>query len=161
MSSDDKGPLTRVDDAEPVQPEEYTTVRAVITSAEGERCNVCLWLADSVDERSQGLKGVTDLGAAVGMVFVFREPVENNFVMIDTVMPLSIAWFRDGVYVSETDMEPCVGVDASTCDRYGATERYTMAVEMFQGELGVVGIGPGSTIEVLVDTESLDCAPAP
>ncbi len=151
-SSADTDIRTRADGlvGDGVQPEGFTTVSALVTSADGETCTVCLWLAVSSDERSRGLKGVTDLGDAAGMAFVFDGPSDGAFVMIDTPTPLSIAWFdADGGFVSALDMEPCTEARSSDCARYRADAPYTLAVEMFQGELDVVGIGPGSTIELL------------
>ena len=145
-------------DGDGVRPEGFTTVAAEVTSADGEVCTVCLWLADTAEERPRGLKGVTDLGGAVGMAFVFDQPGEGAFVMIDTPTPLSIAWFdADGGYVSALDMEPCTESDSSRCERYRPEAAYVLAVEMFQGQLGAIGIGPGSRIELLADTESPDC----
>ncbi len=152
---------TRADDAvgDGVRPEGFTTVAAAVTSAEGEVCIVCLWLADVADERSRGLMGVTDLGDAVGMAFVFDAPSEAAFVMIGTPTPLSIAWFdATGGHVSSLDMEPCVEEDPADCERYRAQAAYTVAIEMFQGELDAIGIGAGSTVELLAGTESVECA---
>jgi uncharacterized membrane protein (UPF0127 family) len=152
---------TRSDDAvgDGIVPEGYTTVTAEVTSADGDVCTVCLWLADSPGERSRGLMGVTDLGGPVGMAFVYEEPIEGNFVMIGTPTPLSIAWFGpDRFFLNQTDMEPCLVEDSSVCERYPAVGPYEVAVEMFQGELGKIGIGPGSSIELFVGTESPTCA---
>ena len=152
---------TRVDGltGEGVTPVGFTTIEARIISAGGEVCTVCLWLADTADERSRGLMGVTDLGDAVGMAFVFETPTDDRFFMFQTPAPLSIAWFdRSGAFVAATDMEPCLEDDDATCERYAPGGSYTVAVEMLQGELDVVGIGPGSTIELLAGTESPTCA---
>ena len=133
-----------------VKPDGFTTATVRVTSAEGEVCRICLWLADASDERGRGLMGVTDLGEPVGMLFQFEQPVRGNFYMFNTPMPLSIAWFTDaGSHVHEADMEPCLVDDSATCERYGPGDDYLFAIEMVQGELNVVGIGPGSTIEVL------------
>ena len=141
-----------------VRPEGFTTIAAEVTSAEGEVCTVCLWLADVADERARGLMGVTDLGDAVGMAFVYDQPSDGAFVMIGTPTPLSIGWFgADGGFVSTVDMEPCAQSDSSRCERYRAEGPYLVAIEMFQGELDVVGIGPGSTVELIAGTESVDC----
>lgn len=151
---------TRVDGltGEGAMPVGFTTIEARIISAEGEVCTVCLWLADTADERSRGLMGVTDLGDAVGMAFVFDAPTDGRFFMFQTPAPLSIAWFDlVGAFVAATDMEPCLEADDATCERYAPGGSYTVAVEMLQGELDVVGIGPGSTIELPAGTESPTC----
>ena len=145
-------------DGDGVRPEGFTTIAAEVTSTDGEVCTVCLWLADTADERPRGLMGVTDLGDAVGMAFVFDQPGEGAFVMIGTPTPLSIAWFdADGGFVNALDMDPCTEGDSSRCERYRPEAPYVLAIEMFQGELDAIGIGPGSRIELLAGTESPDC----
>jgi uncharacterized protein len=141
-----------------VRPEGFTTVTARIASVDGDVCDVCLWLADDGDERSRGLMGVTDLGGPVGMAFVWDEPIDGQFFMLGTPTPLSIAWFEpSGAHLSETDMAPCITEDASTCERYGPGGSYDLAIEMFQGELDVVGIGPGSNVELVAGSEAATC----
>jgi uncharacterized protein len=141
-----------------MRPEGFSTIVAEITSIDGEVCTVCLWLADVADERVRGLMGVTDLGEAVGMAFVFDNPGEGAFVMTGTPTPLSIGWFDvDGGFVSALDMEPCLESDSSQCERYRPDGPYVVAIEMLQGELDAIGIGPGSTVELLADTESAEC----
>ncbi len=132
------------------------TVR--ITDAGGEVCEKCLWLADESEERQTGLMEVTDLGEPSGMLFAFDGEVEGSFFMRNTPTPLSIAWFAsDGSFVSSTDMDPCPdGTDP--CPLFTATGPYRFAVEVFQGDLLDLGIGPGSSIEVLADSESETCA---
>lgn len=160
-TADAKDVRTRVDGlaGDGVTPDGFTTIEARITAADGGVCTVCLWLADTAEERSRGLMGVTDLGGAVGMAFLFDAPTDGRFFMFETPAPLSIAWFdASGSFVAATDMDPCLDVDAAACDRYSAGSAYTVAVEMLQGELGVVGIGTGSTIELVSGSESAVCA---
>jgi len=141
-----------VDASAGVQPDGFTTVTVRITSADGQTCDVCLWLADAGDERGRGLMGVTDLGEPVGMLFRFERSTSGNFFMFNTPMPLSIVWFdASGSHVNETDMAPCLVDDSSECERYGPGADYLDAIEMVQGELDVIGIGPGSTLEVLAE----------
>jgi uncharacterized protein len=142
-----------------VRPEGFTTITGRITSAEGVVCDVCLWLADDGEERARGLMGVTDLGEPVGMAFVWDAPINGRFYMFSTPTPLSIAWFEPGgVHLNETDMAPCVNEDASTCERYGPGGSYDLAIEMFEGELGVVGIEPGARVELLDGSEAPECS---
>lgn len=148
-------------DPDAVTPDGFTTVVARTTDADGETCDVCMWLADDGDERGRGLMGVTDLGAAGAMAFVFDQPTTGNFFMFRTLMPLSIAWFdADGDFVSSADMDPCLDTDSSRCPRYGPAGPYTTAIEVFRGDLGTLGIGPGSSIEIVPGTEADTCPAA-
>jgi uncharacterized protein len=143
------------------EPEGFSTVQARITDADGEVCEVCLWLADDPTERGRGLMGVTDLGDAVGMAFVFDEPTSGSFYMFQTPTPLSIAWFApDGVHVGSADMEPCIDTPAGECPLYSPDGSYDVAIEVFAGGLGALGIGPGSSVELIEGTEADRCPSA-
>jgi uncharacterized membrane protein (UPF0127 family) len=150
-----------------VQPSGFTTVRATITEPNGDECEVCLWLADSPDERGRGLMGVTDLGDAAGMAFVFEAPTNSAFYMFQTPTPLSIAWFGvDGAWVGSADMEPCTDKPANECPLYNPGTAYDLAIEVFapdgadgseEGDLEELGLTDGSTVVLLDGTEALDC----
>lgn len=150
-----------------VQPAGFTTVRATITDPAGDECEVCLWLADSPDERGRGLMGVTDLGGAVGMAFLFEAPTNVDFYMFQTPTPLSIAWFGvDGAWVGSADMAPCTDQPADACPRYSPGAAYDLAIEVFaaasgdggnSGALAELGLAAGSTVVLLEGTEALDC----
>jgi uncharacterized protein len=141
-----------------VLPEGFTTVQARITAADGEVCEVCLWLADDGPERARGLMGVTDLGDAAGMLFQFDEARNGSFYMFQTPTPLSIAWFAaDGSHVGSADMQPCLGTDAGDCPLYSPDAEYTIAIEVFEGGLEPLGIGPGSSVELIGASESDRC----
>ena len=143
---------------EGVQPSGFTTVRATITDPTGEECEVCLWLADSPEERGLGLMGVTDLGDAVGMAFLFEEPTNGAFYMFQTPTPLSIAWFDiEGSWVGSADMEPCTDKPANECALYSPGASYDLAIEVFDGGLDELGLTEGSTVVLLDGTEALDC----
>lgn len=140
------------------QPEGFTTVTARVTDADGEECEVCLWLADTPDERGRGLMGVTDLGDAVGMAFVFDQPLLGSFYMFQTPTPLSIAWFdSDGDIVGTAEMEPCLDTPAGECPLYAPDEEYDLAIEAFAGGLEPLGIGDGAHVVLLDGTESETC----
>ncbi len=150
-----------VDDSVPLGdlPEGFSTVTAQITKADGEVCEVCLWLADSADERGRGLMGVTDLGEPVGMAFSFDEAVNGNFYMFQTPTPLSISWFAaDGSIVGVADMAPCLDVASSDCPRYSPDSNYTLVIETFEGGMSELGIGPGSSVFLVPGSESQSCA---
>lgn len=150
---------TTTSEADGVQPIGFTTMTVRITEAGGEVCELCVWLADVGDERTRGLMGVTDLGEAAGMLFVYPSPVASNFYMFQTPTPLSIAWFsEDGSFVGEADMAPCLGVPADDCERYTPDAEYTMALEVWEGELPGLGIGAGARLEVVEGSETAACA---
>jgi uncharacterized protein len=143
------------------QPEGFTTIRALITETDGSVCEVCLWLADDADERGRGLMGVTDLGDAVGMAFRFDEATSGSFYMFQTPTPLSIAWFAPGgAHVGSTDMEPCLDTPAGECPLYSPDAAYDLAIEVFDGGLGPLGIGPGSRVQLIEGSEAERCPAA-
>ena len=150
-------------DQDGVQPSGFTTVRATITEPDGEECEVCLWLADSAEERGLGLMGVTDLGDAAGMAFLFEQPTNGAFYMFQTPTPLSIAWFGDdGAWVGSADMEPCIDKPANECRLYSPGAPYDLAIEVFDAgldgaELAELGLTEGSTVVLIDGTEALDC----
>jgi len=140
------------------QPEGFSTMTAQITEADGQICEVCVWLADTSEERARGLMGVTDLGDAVGMVFRFEEPIDGSFYMFQTPTPLSIAWFGpDGTHVGSADMAPCLDTPAGDCPLYSPGAEYDLALEVFEGGLADLGVGPGSQLELIDGTEADAC----
>jgi uncharacterized protein len=121
---------------------------ASVTAADGTVTGCCLLVAHTDEQRQRGLMEVTDLGGYQGMVFVFDADSEGGFWMRNTPTPLSIAWFdADGEFVSATDMAPCPD-DEDDCPTYPPEGPYRFAVEVFEGDLDALGIGPGSTLRL-------------
>jgi uncharacterized membrane protein (UPF0127 family) len=107
----------------------------------------CALLATTADQRQRGLMQVLDLKGYAGMIFSFPVDGTGGFHMRNTPMPLSIAWFRaDGTFVSSTDMAPCE--DRDGCLVYDALGPYRYALEVPQGQLTTLGIGPGSRLRM-------------
>jgi uncharacterized membrane protein (UPF0127 family) len=130
-----------------VAPAGFGLTAARVTVADGTVCDVCLWVADSVQLRKRGLMGVTELAPADGMAFVYPEPHTTRFWMKDTLMPLSIAFYGPGgEFIDSFDMEPCVTND---CLRYPTPSDFLIAVETYQSGLGAIGMLAGSTLELL------------
>ena len=130
-----------------VRPEGFGTMAARSTAADGTVCELCLWIADNEEQRPRGLMGVTDLAGRDGMAFVYSEPHTTSFTMRNTIMPLSIAFFGpDGSQLGNFDMEPCT---EEPCPLYPTPEGFTVAVEVPQGAIEELSMGPGSHLELL------------
>jgi len=107
----------------------------------------CALLAATTAQQQQGLMNRTDLAGHDGMLFRFNADTRVGFYMQDTPIPLSIAWFDShGNFVSSTDMEPCL--DKVDCPNYYAAGPYRFALEVGKGDLGDLGVGPGSHLTV-------------
>ncbi len=139
-------------------PEGFTTAIVEVTEADGSVCEVCVWLADTADERGRGLMGVTSLGSPEAMAFVWEEPTAGAFFMFQTVTALSIAWFgADGALVSTADMAPCLSTNSAECERFPAGGEFVLALEVFQGDLASIGITEGATARLVLGSEAADC----
>lgn len=85
-------------------------------------------MADTSEERSQGLRGVPELPDGIdGMLFAWDTPTAPVFVMEDTLIPLDV-WFFDesGALIGSEHMVPCV---AEPCERYPAPGLVLWALE--------------------------------
>lgn len=105
----------------------------------------CVLVADNDDTRARGMMTRTDFGGYDGMLFVFPKATTTRFHMRNTPLPLTIAWFdAEGAFVSSADMPPCE--DRDGCPSYRAARRYRYALEVPQGGLTRLGIGPETRI---------------
>jgi uncharacterized membrane protein (UPF0127 family) len=100
-------------------------------------------VADQPDRRQQGLMHVPELPDGVGMLFLFEEPRTGGFWMKNTLVPLDIAYLRDGEVVSVMQMEPC---EEDPCPTYDPGVEYDAAVEVAQGTLAEAGIEEGASV---------------
>ncbi len=127
-----------------VVPEGFERIAATVTTADGEVCELCLWLAASGDQRQRGLMFVTDLGDADGMAFRYESPHSGSFWMKNTLLPLSIGFYdADGEWLDAFDMDPCT---ADPCPTYPTPNGFLVAIETSQGNLAELGIEAGSTL---------------
>jgi uncharacterized membrane protein (UPF0127 family) len=105
----------------------------------------CALLAETAAQQGKGLMNRTDIGGYDGMIFKFATDTSTAFYMKDTPLPLSIAFFdAGGQFVSTTDMAPCI--HQATCPTYAAARPYRWALEVPQGALPRLAIGPGTTL---------------
>jgi uncharacterized protein len=125
---------------------------ATLTDADGETVEVCLLVAESREQRAQGLMGVTDLGGYDGMLFRFDVDTTSGFWMKDTPMPLTVGYFdAGGAFVSSADMAPCPDDD---CPVHPPDGPYRSAVEVPTERAGEVGLAPGTVLAT-----GLACSP--
>ena len=107
----------------------------------------CGLLADTAAQHQTGLMGRSDLSGYDAMVFRFSALTKTPFYMLNTPLPLSIAWFDSaGRFVSSADMAPCLG--RTDCPTYASAAAYRYALEVPQGGLSGLGIGPGAQLVV-------------
>jgi uncharacterized membrane protein (UPF0127 family) len=111
----------------------------------------CVLVAGDAAARQRGLMQVSRdalrRAGYRGMLFEFEDDGTGTFWMRNTPTPLSIAFFDgDGRFVSSTDMAPCG--DRDDCPTYAATGAYRRALEVPRGELGSLGVAPGSRLVV-------------
>jgi uncharacterized protein len=108
----------------------------------------CVLVASTTSQRQRGLMGLTSLHGFVGMVFTPGRPSNDSFYMRGTVIPLSIAWFdANGSFIASFNMAPCPS-SAQVCPTYNAGRPYTLALEVPEGRLAPLGVGPGSSIHL-------------
>jgi uncharacterized membrane protein (UPF0127 family) len=92
-------------------------------------------IADSEDERVEGLRQRSDIGSYDGMWFVFDAPATVGFTMSTVPVALDIGFYRaDGTLVSTAHMRPCAKAE-NQCPVYKADGPFTYAVETLSGKL--------------------------
>jgi hypothetical protein len=120
-------------------PEASSTVRFETAAGSAE---LRVRVADTREERADGLTGVEALPNDQGMAFVYDDPTTATYWMKDTPIPLSIAFVDgDGRVITIRDMEPCT---ADPCPMYGADAPYVLAIEANRGWFEDAGVGVGS-----------------
>ncbi len=121
---------------------ELGAVEVATVILDGQRLVVAV--ASTPGSRTQGLRGITDLGDLDGMLFTWGgDTVTSRFTMADTPLPLDIAFFAaDGDYVDGFRMTPC---PAPPCPAYAASAPYAYALEFPVGSGS--SAGPGSVLE--------------
>jgi uncharacterized membrane protein (UPF0127 family) len=102
------------------------------------------------DTRSQGLMYREHLEANRGMLFVFPGVAPQSMWMMNTLIPLSVAFIgSDGRILNILDMSP------QTLDIHSSEGPAAFALEMNRGWFAQRGIGRGARVE------GLDAAPSP
>ena len=101
-------------------------------------------VAATTETRSQGLMHRRMLPEGRGMLFVFRETGAHAMWMMNTYIPLSVAFLDEGGrIINIEDMQP------HTRDSHGAARPARYALEMNQGWFAKRKIKPGARVEGL------------
>ncbi len=101
-------------------------------------------VASNDPDRMQGLMHRRMLPENRGMLFVFPNIAQHGMWMMNTYIPLSVAFIDDkGVIINIEDMQP------HTRDAHNAKKPVRYALEMNLGWFRKRGIGPGAKLEGL------------
>ena len=114
----------------------------IALSVNGER--LIVEVAHTEPVRAQGLMYRRMLPESRGMLFVFREPALHAMWMMNTYVPLSVAFLdEDGVIVNIAEMEP------HTRTTHAAIRPAKYALEVNRGWFAKRGVKPGMRVEGL------------
>lgn len=114
---------------------------AEVVDAELGGVRLRLEVADDEQERATGLMGRPSVPPGTGMLFRFGSPTRDRFYMYRTLVPLVVAFVRDGVVVGTAQMTPCAERDPRACPTYGPGAPYDTAVETAPATLPSVRTG--------------------
>ncbi len=122
-------------------------VQVLRAGSEEALLEVDVLVADRPDARARGLSRVAVLPDGVGMLFVFTEPSGSagrpGFWMLDTLVPLDIAFVADGEVVGVATMQPCT---MRPCPITHPGIDYDSALEVGAGVLTAAGVVPGDRV---------------
>ncbi len=119
---------------------------ATITTSEGERISLRVEIARTQAERSRGLMHRRALPARSGMVFVYPQESSGGFWMMNTLIPLDIAFLdARGKILRILTMTPC---RAERCRIYNPGVRYRSALEVNAGSFRRWHVKAGNVVAV-------------
>lgn len=103
-------------------------------------------VADSPAARARGLMGRTSVPPGTGMLFIYPGAGRwGGYWMKDTLVPLDIAFIREGVVTEIFAMRPC---DRDPCPFTTPDGPYDSALEVAAGTLARAGIVAGSRVSI-------------
>jgi uncharacterized membrane protein (UPF0127 family) len=106
---------------------------------------LCALLAVTPEQQARGMMGRRDLAGYDAMVFQFPADTSAAFYNKNVPIALSLVWFAaDGRYLGAKDMPACG--DQPDCPQYAPPRPFRFAVEVPQGGLPRLGVGPGSVL---------------
>lgn len=92
-------------------------------------------------ERRQGLSSIDKLDKNVGMLFHFNEPTTSGFWMLDTNIPLDIAFIKEGKIIDIQSMTP------HSLSSHFPKESYSQALEVNKGQFETMNIKIGDSVQ--------------
>jgi len=105
----------------------------------------CALLADTPARQQQGMMGRRNLAGYDAMLFRFPADTTIAFYNKGVPIPISIAWFDgSGVYLAQHDLPICDQV----CPTVSPAAKFRYALEVTNGGLHRLGVGPGSVLLV-------------
>jgi uncharacterized membrane protein (UPF0127 family) len=122
-----------------------------IVAANGTTARLQVEVADSPEERQQGLMGRTDVPIDTGMLFVLEDCC-RGFWMKDTPIPLSVAFIeRCGRIIHIADLEPLSEAIVN------APGQYAFGLEVARGWYDRNGITIGDIVRIPNEHRPGDC----
>lgn len=107
------------------------------------------YIADTDENRQQGLMFVKKLEPDTGMLFVFEEQQFLGFWMKNTVIPLSIGFFdQGGKLVDVQEMNTASSLMSTDIPRYQSAKPALFALEMQNGWFAKNGLKPGVRLKL-------------
>jgi uncharacterized protein len=136
-----------------VQPLEFPAGKVIIHSTTGAH-SLRVEIAKTRLQFKRGLMYRTSLPETGGMLFVYPKANRGSFWMLNTYIPLSIAYADEhGVIFQISDMVHCGNLSESECasKTYPSSQPFRFALEVNQGYFSRRGISVGDRIEVMAD----------
>lgn len=131
-----------------VLPVDFAAGTVTVLSRSGASHHLQVEIAETLEQQERGLMYRTAMPAQSGMLFVYPREERGGFWMLNTRIPLTIAFAGDdGVIFQIDDMAPCTSRYAFLCPSYPARAPFRYALEVNRGYFEERGIGIGDRIE--------------
>lgn len=125
-----------------------STADGVTFHTDDGKVNVAVEVADTNEERSQGLMYRESLPENAGMLFIFNEEAPRTFWMKNTLIPLDIIFIGADMVVDQvTTAQPCA---TEQCPIYPSVQPAQYVVEVNAGFAHEHGIAAGDTVEIRI-----------
>jgi len=103
-----------------------------------------LELAITPEQRARGLMYRESVAANQGMLFIYERPRYLGFWMLNTLIPLDIAYLDTRGEIRQIgQMQPC---ERQSCPAYRSEHLVNQALEMAAGEFARLGIEVGDQL---------------